>query len=536
MKILLLQPSDQLGDGITSAYEKHGRLKTVYDRRALKRFITLPPLGLMYLAAPLVKAGHNVRIIDGFTLQLTQDETVREVEAFEPDLIGITLYSPFLKQVYELSRKLKERLSVPIIVGGGHPTAMPKEVLQEFNEVDFVMKGWGEFSIADFCEHLEGRRNAREVAGLWYRNHGLISMNAEADLPSDDALILPPDRGALAEMYEHELYYNIMSSRRKMDVLMTSRNCPFGCKFCFVARKKFVAHKPERVLNEISDMVDRGIDAIEIMDDNFTLDRKRARRIFQGIVDAGFDLEFRLRGRVDVVDADLLELLKQANVRSINYGMESGSDAVLTLMDKSATAADAEKACRLTKDAGILCQSSWIVGYPGETADNRQETFDFIRKNKPNTFILYPVIPLPETRLYKQVKEMGRLSNEWSVHLPIPHIVHEELSHPELCKLVDEEQQRLLLEPGFILQTLSYWVRNPNSRLLAFGIEVVLRKLRSLGGQGRKETTAGTDAEEGLNVNMAPGRRADSSAARLVDEIAGRATRYASSLRAMLAT
>src|SRR3990172_2438449 len=127
-------------------------------------------------------------------------------------------------------------------------------------------------------------------------------------------------------------------------------------------------------------MVARGIDAIEIMDDTFTFNRRRADQILDRIIEKAWDLELRVHSRVDHIDMPLLRKLKRAGTRAISYGMESGSDPVLRLMRKKTTVAQNEEACRLTKKAGILCSTSWILGYPGETREMLEETFRFVAR------------------------------------------------------------------------------------------------------------------------------------------------------------
>ena len=134
MKVFLIQPSELSSDEITNEYKNHGRVKVLQDKNRYNRIITLPPLGLMYLAAPLLRKGHKVKILDAYTLQLNNGEIVQEAIAFQPDIIGISFYSRFIKVVYLLTQKLKATLKVPILLGGAHPTAMPDKVLEEFED------------------------------------------------------------------------------------------------------------------------------------------------------------------------------------------------------------------------------------------------------------------------------------------------------------------------------------------------------------------------------------------------------------------
>ncbi|MFC1706936.1 B12-binding domain-containing radical SAM protein, partial [Planctomycetota bacterium] len=280
MRILLIQPSEFSSAEISPAYMKGGKFKLLRDRSRYQRILTLPPLGLMYLATPLLEADHEVAILDAYTLQLSTGEVLQEAIRFNPDLIGISLYSRFLHIVYQLTKKLKATLNVPIVLGGAHPTAVPDKVLTEFTEVDYVIRGWAEYSLTQLAGFLSQNASIDSVEGLAYRKNGSFIMNPEAELPKDLDEIPMPDRDLLQDMYDNHMYSNITSSRRNMDVLLTSRNCPFSCRFCFQHwRSSYHLHSPDRVLAEISQMAERGIDAIEIMDDNFTLNKRRVNEI-----------------------------------------------------------------------------------------------------------------------------------------------------------------------------------------------------------------------------------------------------------------
>ncbi len=482
MKILFIQPSEFSSDEITTAYKQHGRLKVLRDRNRFHRIITLPPLGLMYLAPLLIQKGNEVKILDAYTLQLNNGEIVQEAIAFQPDIIGISFYSRFIRVVYLLTQKLKAVLNVPIVLGGAHPTAMPDKVLEEFETVDYLVRGWGEHAFTQLTEFLTKQREIDSVLGLCYRQNGLIIKNPEAKLPKNLDDIPMPERNLLKEMYDNHLYFNIMNRRKNMDVLLTTRNCPFACRFCFQHwRGTYYAHSTDRVLKEIRQMVDRDINAIEIMDDNFTLNRKRTEEIMDRVLEEGFDLEFRIRSRVTQVDEQLLKKLKKTGVRSVNYGMESGSDTMLKIMNKKTTVAANEKACRLTKKTGILCQTSWLLGFPGETKERLEETFRFVRRILPNTFTFSILTPLPETPVYLEAKKNGTLVGDWSVYCDQIHVKNEEFPDFESYdEMINKVHHQILTSFQFIFQTLKYIVLNPNPRLFIFGFKVFIGKIKQI--------------------------------------------------------
>ena len=107
MRVVLVQPSSFISDEITAAYRSHGRYK-VHEAGGKIMQISLPPLGLLYLATPMVKAGHDVQILDAWSLQLTVGETVQEIIELKPDLVGLTMYFNSVRENYQISQQLKQ--------------------------------------------------------------------------------------------------------------------------------------------------------------------------------------------------------------------------------------------------------------------------------------------------------------------------------------------------------------------------------------------------------------------------------------------
>jgi len=280
---------------------------------------TLPP----YLANPMLRAGHDVAIIDAWTLQLTNGEIIEEARKFKPDVVGISFYSDYVRVVYNLAALIKKRLNATVVVGGAHPSAMPEQVLKEYENIDCLIKGWREFSADHLLSWIAGAGRVEDVAGLYYRQNSAIRNNAVAQMPADPDHIPLPSRMLLQTEYDNLIYRNIFSRKRKMDVLLTSRNCPYKCGFCsHFSDSRYYPHSSARVLEEIEEMVKRGINAIEIMDDAFTISRKRAEAILDGIISRKYNLEFRIRSRVNHMD----ETLMTSNTEIVLYSYDPSSE------------------------------------------------------------------------------------------------------------------------------------------------------------------------------------------------------------------
>lgn len=477
MKVQLINYPINSNENISPEYKKFGKYKVAHAGPSQFMEVSLPPIGLMTLAPHLMNAGHDVNILDAATLELTMGDTIEEIKKYKPDILGVSIYYHNFRDVYTLTGKVKKIMDIPIILGGPQASGMPEKTLDEFKDVDAIMRGWGEFSIVQMIDYVvNGKGNPDEILGLGIRDNGGYRLAPLATLPKDLDDLPKPNRSLLEQEYKHHIYFNVLSRRKNMDILVTSRNCPFACKFCYnVSGHGHYTHTPERVIEDIRELVDRGVDAIEIMDELFTARRKRVDRILDLLEKENFDLEFRIRSRVDHVDQDLLNRLKKAGTRAISFGMESGVDRVLGIMNKKTTAAQNEAACRMAKKAGLIVHSSWVMGHPGETDEERERTFQFIRRIKPTTFNVNILIPTPDTQYFKEAVEDGSIVGEWSVHEPNNPYIAPTGDYKDINEFTRVVHKRVFQEYRnwkFVLRTLKLVLLPPNMRLLKLGLKM----------------------------------------------------------------
>jgi radical SAM superfamily enzyme YgiQ (UPF0313 family) len=180
--------------------------------------------------------------------------------------------------------------------------------------------------------------------------------------------------------------------------------------------RRFRTRSPKKVVDELEWLRDvHGADVFAFYDDTFTFDQKRALEICAEIKKRGFDLPWDCRTRVDRITPEVLAKMRDANCLLIHFGVESGNQKMLDAMKKGTTVEQNAKGIKMAKDAGISVAISVVVGYPGETEDMLQQTFDFIRKTAPDYVYVCQAIPYPGTELYDQLQELGwKVSSDWS--------------------------------------------------------------------------------------------------------------------------
>ncbi|MBI5597914.1 MAG: B12-binding domain-containing radical SAM protein [Elusimicrobia bacterium] len=393
------------------------------------------PIGLAYMAACLLKAGHRVDCIDalGSAIDrirtsyhpgvryrgLSNDEIVSRVRE-TPDAIGVTaMFSQDWPHIRDLVVRLKARCpGVPIIVGGEHPTALPEHVLQTCPQADFVAMGEGEGTILDFAEHLEGRRALDSVAGIAYRaGGGVVKTPARARFRDLSEIPWPA-----WELFDLEAYFRVgeghgVERGRSMPILAT-RGCPYQCTFC----SNPVMWTTRYVMRDVGDVVDE----IESYADRYkveNIDFYDLTAIVKKDWVVAFCRELRRRGRriawqlpsgtrSEAIDDEVLGLMSSTGCMNMTYAPESGSVRTLELIKKKVKLPRLYDSIRAAKRRGIFVKCNLILGFPDETRVDLWKTvwaavwFAFIGVDDTG---LYPFSPYPGSELFERLRREGRI-------------------------------------------------------------------------------------------------------------------------------
>lgn len=359
----------------------------------------------------------HMRKLGDFTLKNGHIRNIlQDIRDYDPDIIGMTLFSRELKEVHDLCRLIKDEFrSKLIVLGGPHPTAMPNETLEQIPYCDFIIRGEGEISIHNLVTALDSNKVLNEVKGISFRSGSRIVHNEDEDIIQDIDALPFPDRESLLHNYRNGNYGHIAYGIPS-DILMTSRGCPFSCNFCFKVCSKYRSRTPENVIEEI-DWIVKNINPeyIQIMDDSFTVQKKRCIEILDALIAKNHSCRFKVRSRVNAIDEELLIKMKKAGVNAIVYGFESGSQKMLDAFNKRTRIEQNIAACKLTRKVGLNCFGDMMLFYPGETRETLKETENFIKIAKPNAAKFYVLTPLPRTQIYEEAKKNGTLVGDWKI-------------------------------------------------------------------------------------------------------------------------
>ncbi|MFC1631246.1 B12-binding domain-containing radical SAM protein [Candidatus Omnitrophota bacterium] len=438
------------------------------------------PLNLLYLASSLEASGHQLEVIDANALQLSEQQIGQKIRLFRPDLIGLSLLSEVLLPSFPLIQYVRGLYPQgQIVLGGAHANALPEQVLEEFPAADYVLVGESEQSLPQLCQVLKMRQDFSSVPGLYYRRAGRILSNQPALPVKDLDILAPPARYLVAREYKEKRYQMILVKQRPVDILLTSRGCPYRCRFCSNIAGEYRARSAENVLAELLLRRGQGIRNFDFADANFTFDRRRAMRIFALIKKEKLGISFRFKSRADSIDRELTREAKAAGAYLISLGMESGSQKMLERMGKGTKLEDNIKACQSVLQAGLKLNTGWIIGFPGETMQTIEETVKLIVKIKPTTANINLLVPYPGTAVYAEAKANQQLVGDWSVKQnSIPWVkLPWASSYAQLQGIVRQVRNKVYYRPFYLFNFAKEIIANANTHLARYAFQEACKSI-----------------------------------------------------------
>jgi anaerobic magnesium-protoporphyrin IX monomethyl ester cyclase len=381
----------------------------------------------------------------------------RELERSQPDIIGVTSTTPTIYEALSVIRIAKKACPNAVtVLGGPHASFLAAETLKECRELDVVCKGEGEKTMLELAHAVERKESLSNVKGIVLRSDENIIETAPQpwikdldSLPFPARHLLPMDK------------YTILGKKSTIGNIISSRGCPFHCTFCessLLFGRVFRARSPKNVVDEMEQLINQyRPKTIEFSDDLFTLNMKRTETICDEIKRRGLDISWACSSRVDTVSRSLLRKMKRAGCILIYYGVESGSQRVLNLMKKHIKIEQIVRAIKWTKEAGIETLASFIIGFPGETRKDIEETIAFAKSLDVDYAQFSFATPYPGTELYRMAKEKGLLLTEdWSQYTAgKPIIAVDSSTKDDLTKLLRKAYQKFYLSPKLLLRHLS---------------------------------------------------------------------------------
>ena len=370
-----------------------------------------PPLGLGYIAAALKKHGAEVDLVDCNFLRFS--EAVERVKRAKPQIVGFYSMFSMKKTTLELVAAIKCECGVDcglFVVGGPLPSWAPESFLDAF---DVVTVGEGEETIVELANCFAQGVGFSGVKGLVYKDgERIIHTGTRGFIEDLDGLAFPA-----RELFDNDAYkrYYLDKFGYSTSSMITSRGCPFSCDFC--SRPIFGTEIRNRtagnIIDEVEEIAALGYERVWFADDCFTLNRNHLLDACRELVRRKVDVGWECLSRVDTMDAEVAEGMKRAGCLRVFFGIESGNDSVLGIMNKQITTTQAKNAVYVAKAAGLKTGAFFIIGYPGESDKTVLDTIRFA-SGLPLDYLSFTLpYPIPGTPLHERVKDKGVAIEDW---------------------------------------------------------------------------------------------------------------------------
>jgi anaerobic magnesium-protoporphyrin IX monomethyl ester cyclase len=358
-----------------------------------------------------LRSGYSIRLIDSTITPNYKKRVLEEVEGAICLCISLVT-GPMIRETVEIARAVKAwNPDFPIILGGWHPSLLPKQTL-ESDFIDIVVRGQGEEALLDIVQHLESRSAIDLVAGIGFKRDGKLIFTTERPLkPIVDS---PPKAYHIADFDAYERVCG-----RRWAMYISSLACPYNCSYCTNASvygRKWNALPAEQFVAETIDLTRRyGLELLWVVDDNFLVDLDRARLIAEGLVRENASFKWSIQATTNLtarLSVEDLKLLRRSGLQQICHGAESGSQKVLKLMNKGFQNFDTiYETARRCLEAGIRPSFNIIFAYPGEGPVERRQTIQFImdmcRRHPGAEFWTNIFTPYPGAPVMEHAEEFG---------------------------------------------------------------------------------------------------------------------------------
>ena len=445
-----------------------------------------PQVSLAQMAA-LLQPGYSVDVVDAIAERMSWEDFEALLRRKKPRYYLTQVTAPTLQNdMY--GTFLARSVGARTMAFGTHVTPMPRQMLQRYPSLDFVLRGEPELTLLELVETLETARQSQNPAdtgcgqlgaiyaswgdlfketdpkwepawallgdplsadnldnalesikGLtWRRGEKVVVNRSRPFIPDLDALPIP-------------LHHLLPLDKQRMPLMkgpftfiVTSRGCPAGCKYCI----KHVSYNytvrlrsPENIVEELWELNRLGIHNIHMYSDLFTVDRQQVVDLCRLLIENGPKIRWTCNSRVDYVDQEMLQLMAQAGCWMISWGIESANETILKRARKGYRVDQVPQALGWAKEAGIMNWGYFIIGLPGETEDSIRETIDLAKGLPLDIALFHIAAPYPGTPFFFDVVE-----NNWFR----PGTRWEE---------VDMDKSTVLDYPGLPAERLEYWAK-----------------------------------------------------------------------------
>ena len=321
----------------------------------------------------------------------------KKIVSYKPNILCFSMMSLNYKDHYKFFNELKKRFpKLKIIIGGSHVATFGKQILDDCKAVDILVFNEGEERLVKICNNIL----LKKIDNIAFRNKNeIIKTKPGKFIDNLDKLSFPKYRKFEINKYPDNSI-----------PIVSSRGCPYSCTYCssfLIAGKKVRVRSAKNVVDEIEYWYKKGYKHFTVTDDNFTFYKERVYEICDEIKKRKInDLKLAVGGiRADNIDSKLLKRMKEVGFKTLNIGVEAVSNRELRLLKKGETIEQIEKVIVDALSLKYSVTLYFLIGFPGQTIKDIKETLNFALKYPLADTFFSPIMPYPNTEMYRQIKE-----------------------------------------------------------------------------------------------------------------------------------
>ncbi|MBK6695711.1 MAG: radical SAM protein [Myxococcales bacterium] len=348
------------------------------------------PYGLLALGAGVIRAGHQVKVMNLSGFEWPKVETV--VSGLDAEVFGLSCWTANRRGVRYVTELIKaHHPGALVVVGGPHATPLAPELLRHYASVDAVCTGESDETLLELIAKRAAGQPLAGTPGAWVRENGHVSKG--------------PERASIRNLDDLECVQRHFATH----ILMTSRGCPWACTFCGAETswgRGFRANSVDYVVDAMASALERlPVKMIQIKDDTFTTNKKRVVELCRAIRARGLNFLWSCDTRVDLLTDELLKEMRLAGCQRLSLGVESGSQRILDAIEKKITVQEILTSTELAKRYGIKVRYYMMLGNRGETAESFAETLGFLQRAKPHEYIFSCLSVYPGTKDFQEAEK-----------------------------------------------------------------------------------------------------------------------------------
>jgi anaerobic magnesium-protoporphyrin IX monomethyl ester cyclase len=438
----------------------------------IKSGVVYYPIWLSYATGALEQDGFNVKLIDAPASGTSLDELLEHIYNFHPRLLVMDTSTPSIYNDLDVAAAVKNRYpEIFTVLVGPHVSSNPEESLKIGQSIDAVAIGEYDYTVRDIARWLDGGGDLSSILGISHRNkEGEIFHNPPRPLIKDlDSLPF------VSEVYKRHLnigeyFYSI--TRYPEVAIITGRGCPYHCTYCLWPQTLTGHGYRRRSVENVADEFDYiskelpEVKEIFIEDDTLTVDQRRSIALAEELIRRGNKLPFTANSRADV-NFETLHALKQAGLRLVCVGFESGDQQILDSIKKKITVQQFYDFREAARQAKVLVHGCFMAGNPGETRETLNKTLELSKKLNPDTAQFFPLMVYPGTEAYEWTRRNGFLSSEdyrdWltpdGLHRSV--VTYPDFTAEDLVEWCDSARKSFYLRPRFIIHKIWEMISRP---------------------------------------------------------------------------